>query len=242
MSSHICFLGLDKYNTLLSKKNTFLENDQLAHLRKVLRKQGEFNILCANGSGRALEASLTENNTLVPVGDKEYIIEKKTGNVHLIQAPIKRRGLDFLLEKVSELGVQKISYIDLEHTSDIFEYKKFSRARKIIEKACMQSKNLFLPEINEKLLTIDDVKNLPQNNTFYGDWGDQSLSIDDITEKNLKKEETIYFINGPEGGFSNSEKTELKNRFRSIRLSQNVLRSETAAMIAVSVFGGINAN
>lgn len=213
---------------------------KIHHIRKVLRYSGNVlaNVSC--GDGRILAVNLNSENLLENPGNAPKVIVSGK-KISLINPGIKRKNLEVLLKKVTELGVDKITFLRSDFEN--FPAENADRYEKIIINSCEQSKNPIIPQI----FTIrESIRSYPyENDTLYF-WGDISGvgSFTGSQNDEARGYREICFINGPEGGWSEEEEKFLKNRFRSIRLSQNVLRSETAAIVAVfalkQLFAGTN--
>jgi 16S rRNA (uracil1498-N3)-methyltransferase len=102
------------------------------------------------------------------------------------------------------------------------------RLQKIAKEACEQSGRSFLPEISE-LVTFEESLEMAKGN-------DINIIFDASGEdfKNIKIEnKKIGIFIGPEGGWTPEEiKKATENNFSVASLGTNILRGETAAIIA----------
>ena len=173
-------------------------------------------------------------------------------SINLYQGVCKADKLEFVIEKAVELGVNTITPFETEFCVAKIDKKdkrfaaKMERFNKISKAAAEQSKRHIIPEVLEPI-TIDSalakVKN-DYNIVFY----ENAMDID-YTRKvinDLKKE--IYnthdkdenvpvnsFV-GPEGGFTEKEVNLMKEAgFHVLTLGKRVLRTETAAITALSI-------
>lgn len=160
--------------------------------------------------------------------------------VTLFFALAKGDKIDFVVQKATELGASKIVLLKTERSVVKYEEKnlehKLERFRKIAKEASEQSHRLMVPEI----VGVFDIKNIPQN--LYADLNllayekEAGQTSNFINKENCPK--SISIMIGPEGGFSSEEVNLLtKNGFRTISLGKRILRTETAAVYALSVIG-----
>lgn len=116
--------------------------------------------------------------------------------------------------------------------------KKRERYLKIVKGAAEQSKRSLIPEVQpirsfeELLKTPADVRLLA-----YENFSDEVETLPEAL-KGVKPHQTCLVLIGPEGGFSPAEAEEAKGKgFTFVSLGRRILRAETAAIYAASVFG-----
>ena len=150
-------------------------------------------------------------------------------NIFLCVGIIKKDNFEFLVQKVTELGVKNIIPVLCERSEK--KNINMERLQKIAIEASEQSGRGDLPIIHNIIKFSDLLDgNLLPNRVVYLNLEGQPIS-NIINEKEPK--ELVVFI-GPEGGWSDTELTEFsKHNIPSISLGSQILRSETAA-IAVS--------
>jgi len=233
--------GLDLRNTLLifvspedfisirSGNRLKLDPENFHHIRTVLRQVHELPVNLSPGDGRVFRAILTADNKLVKADDSLYTFSRSK-RVSLVNPGIKRKNLDLLIQKSTEVGVDAIHFITSQYQNHPVE--SIEKLRKTALSACMQSKNLFVPAMEKH---TKGIAGFPFRDDVFYFWGDpdEKVGIDTLSDLDLEPYSEICFINGSEGGWSPTEAEFLKNRFRSVRLSDNVLRSETAALVAL---------
>jgi 16S rRNA (uracil1498-N3)-methyltransferase len=141
-----------------------------------------------------------------------------------------------MIQKATELGVTKFIPIIFERS--IVRKINKERLNKIIIEATEQSNRISLPEL-ENIFTLKNfLKNFENKiNLVFTDLNSQQKNISfDSVNKN-----PICIIVGPEGDFSESERLEILKfkDIRSLKLNDNILRSETAVISALSVINFI---
>ena len=224
-------ISKESYQNLTSGNEITFPKDHKQHFLNVQRiKQGSL-FFVGNGEGRLLQAIL-DNGNLVDLVEFPSVIKKQ--NLILSQAVIKKKNLELVIQKATECGVSQINLFTAQFSQK--QSIKTDRIEQQIKMAAMQSRQLFLPKVtyyeNLKVLVNQGCDN---KITFFGD-----LYND---EKRLEFNKTsFHYINGPEGGWHNTELQILKKSFRSMYLGDHVLRSETAAIAALSVYNFFKAN
>lgn len=205
-----------------------LDNDILYHLKKVLRKTDGWNFRLVDSNNDIYLVSLKDNSALV--------LEKLNENneldvdITVIMSLIKTDKFDLTLQKLTELGVKRI--VPFEASRSVVKAsneKKLDRYRKIVKEASEQSHRNIIPEITDycNIKSID--KYLSKNNYL-------AYEKEDTTINDLKVDESVTIVIGPEGGFDPLEVELLVSKgFRSISLGNRILRAETAAIFATSL-------
>jgi 16S rRNA (uracil1498-N3)-methyltransferase len=207
-----------------------LEQVQSHYLKNVLRKKpGDFVRLFNGRDGEWLCPVTDIAKTGVNVMVKGKIREQspKPPETHLLVAPIKKDRMDFIIEKAVELGVTDIHPILTART----EVRKINDERlhaQIIE-AAEQCERLDIPTLHP----LTDLKAAVQawkGPNLY--WCRERTDSPHVSELN---ENHWAFIIGPEGGFDDAETAFLTGsaNVKPLSLGETVLRSETAALLAL---------
>ena len=209
---------------------TNLDKSQSYYLLKVMRIKRGDTISVFNKSGE-WKSIITETiKSIVYFKVTEQLRQKEIEQeIWLAFSPIKSNYFNFMIQKATELGVTKFLPIISERT--IVRKINNERLNKIIIESCEQSNRINVPSI-EKSQSLEK---------FLSDNLDINLIFGDLNTKNKK----IKFYNskpnclliGPEGDFSSNEIKKILNYkgSQSIKLSDNILRSETAVISALSV-------
>ena len=153
-------------------------------------------------------------------------------NIWLAFSPIKKVPQDLMIQKTTELGIQK--FIPLLCERSVVREINIKRVEKIITEACEQSNRITVPKIQELQMLDEFIKNFPDDGKIvFCDINSQSK---DLYNK-LSKKNPICILIGPEGDFSEEERqfiTNYKNVI-SITLGKNILRAETAAIASTTI-------
>lgn len=216
---------------------TELSADGFQHLIKVLRLNVNDGIVLFNGDGKNYSATITQvakksasfKVTAVEDNDTESPVP-----VHLGQVISRGDRMDFVLQKSVELGVSEITPLFSERcgvklSGDRLE-KKQQQWQKIVRSACEQCGRSIVPNV-KPAQTLEDFI----NNSFDG----LRLTLDPTAEQPLSSytqaDKGIQLLIGPEGGFTDEEVLGAeKQGFKPMKLGPRILRTETAALSALT--------
>ena len=212
-----------------------LQKEQSHYLKDVMRlKVGDtFSVFNNQGEWKASIQNYEKQDVKIKILEKlrDKKIEK---NIWLAFAPIKKNPLNFIIQKGTELGVQKFIPILSERTEikDI----NIGRIKKIIIESAEQSNRISVPEITTLETLKKFISSFPEKGclVFCDINCDQSDFKKILSKKDIGP---ICILIGPEGDFSENERKiiiELEQSL-SISLAKNILRAETAAVAAVTL-------
>ena len=210
--------------------NSTLDKSQSHYLSKVMRINIGKSFSLFNQSGE-WEAKV-EN---IDKGIVEFLVIKKLRSANrekeiwLAFAPIKLNYLNLMIQKATEIGVTRFIPLLTERT--IVRKLNEKRINKIIIEASEQSNRLKVPSL-DKLTKLDTFLKSNQNaNIIFGDLNTNNKKID------VKNKNPLCVLIGPEGDFSLKERErilKLKNIIP-LKINDNILRSETAAISMISI-------
>jgi len=214
-----------------------LDKKQSHYVSKVmrLRENDEFNVF--NESGEWIAQIKKINKTGIEFKIIKQLRSKESRvDIWLAFSPIKSNYFNFMIQKSTELGVTKFIPVIFERS--IVRKINNDRLKKIIIEATEQSNRIYTPEIESPvklqnfLSTYEDKIKL-----IFTDLNSNKKKISLI--KSEKK--PLCILIGPEGDFSESERLKILNfkDVETIKLNDNILRSETAAISALSVINFI---
>ena len=151
--------------------------------------------------------------------------------IWLAFAPIKLNYLNLMIQKATELGVTKLIPILTERT--IVRKINLSRINKIVIEAAEQSNRLDIPKIEKLTKFKNFLKENKNTNIIFGDLNTNNVKFD------FKDEKPVCVLIGPEGDFTEDERSMILNQknISPIKINENILRSETAAISMLSLIG-----
>ena len=186
-----------------------------------------------NGEWRAKIVNHNKENTEFKV--EKLINHKKSENdLWLAFSPIKKNPLDMMIQKTTELGVQKFIPILSERT--VVREINSQRIKKIIVEASEQSNRISVPEIKNLEPLKNFLNKFPnEGSLIFCDINSDKRDLKNILSK--KKQGPVCILIGPEGDFSEKERQLIieKKEIFSLSLANNILRAETAAITAVAI-------
>jgi len=207
-----------------------LDKSQSHYVSKVMRlKEKEvFSLFNSSGEWEAKIANI--NKSIVEFNVTKQLRQKEnTIDLWLAFSPIKSNYFNFMIQKATELGVTKFLPIIFERT--IVRKINKERLEKVIIEAAEQSNRITVPSIEEpqklKIFLNNDM------DLIFTDLNTTNTKID---IKKLTTKPTCVII-GPEGDFSEEEREEILkfSGVQPIKINENILRSETAVISALSI-------
>ena len=220
-----------------------LEGAELEHMRKVLRLRPGEDVVLFDDQGREHEAVIRSYGSRMAVLEivRSYRPERESPlDVILAQAVGKGEKMDWVVEKATELGVCAILPFFSSYTIPKLEGEKIVKRRarwgKIALSAAKQSGRTKIPEVMEATDFAELIRRPWGCNLKLIFWaGASSEGLGRIKEGRHHIESALLAI-GPEGGFSDEEVRRASDRgFVSVRLGSRIMRTETAALSALSV-------
>ena len=207
-----------------------LDKSQSHYVSKVMRlKEKEvFSLFNISGEWEAKIVNITKSIVEFNV-TKQLRQKENTKDLWLAFSPIKSNYFNFMIQKATELGVTKFLPIIFERT--IVRKVNKERLEKVIIEAAEQSNRITVP-------SIEDPQKLKSflNNDMDLIFTDLNTTNTKIDIKKLTTKPTCVII-GPEGDFSEEEREEILkfNGVQPIKINENILRSETAVISALSI-------
>ena len=231
-----------------------LDQDESAHCVKVLRHRAGDEISVIDGCGTLYRCRISVDS---PKDVEAMVISSEEGwgghpyRLHMAVCPTKNNDrYEWFAEKACEIGLDEISPVIGEHSERrVF---KTARVEKILVSAAKQSLKGAVPAVNEPVSVKEFI--LAQGARSFADAQDDKRSASDrllliaycfegetVPRRSIKEvlsehecKEIVVLI-GPEGDFSRAEaELALSHGFIPVHLGDSRLRTETAALTAVS--------
>ena len=218
-------------NSITAGMTDMLDKSQSHYLNKVMRiKESEFFSLFNNkGEWEAkilkISKGLVEFEIIKQLRQKENMKD-----LWLAFSPIKSNYQNFMIQKATELGVTKFLPIIFERT--IVRSINVERLKKIVIEASEQSNRINIPSI-EQTQNLESFLNLNLVDLIFTDLNSTNKKID---KSKLTNKPTCIIV-GPEGDFSESEREKILTfkGVQTVKINENILRSETAVISAISI-------
>lgn len=229
-------------NKKIRNKKIVFTADQSKKIKKVLRLKPKDKVIVFDNKGWEYLVELEKirhEDTVGRIVDQTF--NKKTTNLTLYQSLPKGLKVEYIIQKCTELGIDKIIFFESEFSqvkSEFIGEEKIKRWRRIASEASEQCGRIFVPDIfltKENLSSILEKNKLNKknlDNTFFLD--NEGKYINDESLSNLDYSSINFFV-GPEGGFSPVEKEIFRSfNIRSLKVSKNILRTETSGVVLLS--------
>ena len=207
-----------------------LDKSQSHYVSKVMRLKEKEVFSLFNSSGEWEAKILNITKSIVEFNVTKQLRQKEnTKELWLAFSPIKSNYFNFMIQKATELGVTKFLPIIFERT--IVRKVNKERLEKVIIEAAEQSNRITVPSIEDP----QKIKSF-LNNDMDLIFTDLNAANTKIDLKKLTTNPTCVII-GPEGDFSEQEREEILkfNGVQSVKINENILRSETAVISALSI-------
>ena len=207
-----------------------LDKSQSHYVNKVMRVKVSEVFSLFNSSGEWEAKILTISKSIVEFNITKQLRQKEsTKELWLAFSPLKSNYFNFMIQKATELGVTNFLPIIFDRT--VVRKINVVRLKKIIIEAAEQSNRINVPSLE----TSQNLKSFLNNkmDLIFTDLNsdNKKLDLEKLTER------PTCIIIGPEGDFSESER-ELILSFKDvqpIKINDNILRSETAVVSALSI-------
>jgi len=223
--------------TISSNLVIYIANKQHHFLKNVLRVKIDDKINIFDGKTGEWEAHITSINrgNIVLRAVRNIYHFKKTPDVWLIFSPIKQHRMNLSIQKATELGVSKIIPCLTEFTDNKNINIKSLQDNAI--EAAEQSERLDLPQIQNLTNLPTLLSNWPEDRVliFCDEKFNSEKKIIDSLHSYKKKHDKFAVLIGPEGGFSDLERSEIQKhkKILPVSLGKRILRSDTAIVVAL---------
>ena len=222
-------------NKIHSELISHLTKDQSHYVKDVMRlKVGDLlYIFNDQGEWYAKIENYEKNKANIKILEKVRNM-KNENNIWLAFSPIRQNPLNFMIQKTTELGIQKFIPIICERS--IVKDVNIERIKKIIIESSEQSNRISIPDITKKESLINFLNLFPKKGRIiFCDINCKKSNLKNVLSKKIEGPTCILI--GPEGDFSENERQSIidLNQTFSISLASNILRAETAAIAAVTL-------
>ncbi|MEM8724126.1 MAG: 16S rRNA (uracil(1498)-N(3))-methyltransferase [Pseudomonadota bacterium] len=242
-----------------------IDGNAAHYLGRVMRvSAGDTVILCDNQTGEWATRVVEAGKRSMTLELVERLREREdVPDLWLCPALLKKDRFDLVLEKATELGVARIQPLVTRRC--VADKLNLDRARTITTEAAEQCARTALPELSDPVKLEALLRNWPEDRAlFFADelGGEPAASVfamsvsprrrghhatDDQTEggprlRGDSHQMKAALLIGPEGGFDDAERDAIRAhpQARPITLGPRILRGETAAIAALSVWMAVS--
>ncbi|WP_407876282.1 16S rRNA (uracil(1498)-N(3))-methyltransferase [Qipengyuania nanhaisediminis] len=212
-----------------------LDGNQAHYLARVMRVgEGDAVIVCDDATGEWAARVSDPQKRSVSLEVVEQLRERETvPDIWLCPSLLKKDRFDLVLEKATELGAARIQPVITRRC--VADKLNLGRARAIATEAAEQCARTALPELGEPAKLEALLSGWPDNRTLF--FADEEGG-DPAADAFVYSEGPAAILIGPEGGFDDAERAAIRahKQARAISLGPRILRGETAAIAALSVW------
>ena len=227
-----------RYFSTNKKEDLFLLSDEdLYHIKTVMRMKTKDEIEIIYDHTLYICELVEDGGSYKGKMKQKVYQDYKELDITLIVPLLKEQKMDLILQKATELGVNKIipfsakrSVVKIDQNK---ESHKLLRWNRICKEASEQAKRLSIPIVTT-IHTLEQLQNL-QGLSILCSTREKKRTIRNLLQSN-KNYDKMNIIMGPEGGFTIEEETFLEqNKFHSITLGKRIMRVETVPLFLMSV-------
>lgn len=236
---------VDKKNIFEDKGIIIIDDpEDVKHISRVLRLKEDQPIEICDGHNREYigKISIVDKKEIKVwiLENKESVTEPPIG-VDLLQGIPKSTKMELIIQKCTELGINRVIPIITERTvvqlkDKKSEDKKVQRWQKIADEASKQSKRSVIPEVSSPLAFNKGIERFYDYDLVMIPYEDEGKKgIKEVLKENNEANK-IAIIIGPEGGFQEEEVEIARGRGAiPVSLGPRILRTETAGITALSI-------
>ena len=225
---------MQRYFALKKIDNSFILSDSdIYHIKVVMRMNTNDLIEVVYDKTLYLCELIIDKDITINIKNELSKISEDI-NITLILPILKEQKMDLIIQKATELGVNKLIFINTERTIVKIDKNKIdnklNRWIKIAKEASEQSKRYNIPiiEIRSGIKDLIGLKGLVCDTN--------SKEMIKTSLKTINKYDTINIVIGPEGGLSKNEIKYLNEiGFTSVSLGNRILRVETVPLYILSI-------
>lgn len=208
-----------------------LSRDQAHYLFGVMRLKTGDAVLLFNGESGEWHATVKEAGKRggMLLCTEQTAPQKKPPDLWLLFAPIKKARTDFIVEKATELGAARIQPVQTEFTNA--ERIRRDRLQAHAIEAAEQCGGTYIPPVEDIRKLADVLDAWPSDRQLI--FCDESLAGEVFA--GMPPAPAAILI-GPEGGFSDAERTRLRGMATAVSLGPRILRADTAAVAAITLW------
>jgi 16S rRNA (uracil1498-N3)-methyltransferase len=211
-----------------------LDGDEYKHVIHVIRKVENDELIIVDGHGHKYHGHIKHiqhRQLWVEIKKVYYMVNEPTLNLTLAIALLKGKQFDWLIEKGTEIGLNRFVPLYTQNTKSYPTYKKTRWKKKAIA-AMKQSLRSFCPEITAPQQLSQVISAF--ENIFIASKGPKNHSLWDYRNDLLSTKECVLVV-GPEEGFSDQEiKYALDHGAKPFQLGAQRLKSETAGIVGAT--------
>ena len=233
-------------SALSTSKSVTIDGALAQRLGRVMRaRPGDELQLIEPSEGRLLHAAVTRvtrDRVLCEVVSTAPLVPRSTPSLVLWPALIRPQRFDWMLEKVTELGVDEVRPVITERTiarGDVEQ--RLRRWRRIVVEASEQCRRDYVPSVTAPISLSEALARKPSAGCLriVASAVEPKQRIATVLQQRLAAAaslDEVHLLVGPEGGLTPEESARAQvEGWRPISLGDRPLRAETASIAAVAL-------
>ena len=216
-----------------------LPKEAAHYLTKVIRKTEGESVRIFNGEAGEWRAEISAaQKKFVQLTVMERLrAPSLTSDVTLFFAPVRKHRTAFIIEKGTELGVRAFQPVLTARTQ--FPRLNVDKARLQAIEAAEQTERLDIPEVREARPILDILSAWEGGPILFADEAGEAQPAKEVCAKLAAP---VVILIGPEGGFTEAERAELRAmpNVHPVTLGPRILRADTAAVALLSVWQSVS--
>ena len=227
----------------INNNEIIITDQDVKHISNVLRMKVLDKIQVCNeetGENYIVEIQKINNEEIFTnILEKLQEANESKVKIDLYQGLPKSDKMEYIIQKTTEIGVNKIIPVDMIRCVTKLEEKevkkKLDRWQKIAEAAAKQSKRDKIPKIENKIKLNQLLGKISEYDVFLVAYEEEKENTLKQELKKLanKEEYKIGVMIGPEGGIDKKE-IELLKETKVVTLGNRILRCETAPVVVIA--------
>ena len=211
--------------------------EDVSHISKVLRMSAGDNIIVCDGEGNDYDAvikSISKTEVVAEITGKYVCDAEPCVDVTLYQALPKQGKMEYIIQKNTELGINKIVPVYTKRCV-VKPSDKTERWSKVAESAAKQCGRGIIPQVMPVITFEEAVKQMQEYDLALMPYEcEEDNGLKKVLQSSEYKSVSIFI--GPEGGFDLKEvEYAINSGVKTVTLGKRILRTETAASAVLPI-------
>lgn len=211
--------------------------EDVSHISKVLRMSAGDNIIVCDGEGNDYDAvikSISKTEVVAEITGKYVCDAEPCVDVTLYQALPKQGKMEYIIQKNTELGINKIVPVYTKRCV-VKPSDKTERWSKVAESAAKQCGRGIIPQVMPVITFEEAVKQMQDYDLALMPYEcEEDNGLKKVLQSSEYKSVSIFI--GPEGGFDLKEvEYAINSGVKTVTLGKRILRTETAASAVLPI-------
>ena len=221
----------------IDDKELKIIGEDVSHISKVLRMSAGDNIIVCDGEGNDYDAiitSISKTEVIAEITGKYVCDAEPCVDVTLYQALPKQGKMEYIIQKNTELGVNKIVPVYTKRCV-VKPSDKTERWSKVAESAAKQCGRGIIPKVMPVISFDEAVKQMKEYDLALMPYEcEDECGLKKVLQSSKYKNVSVFI--GPEGGFDLKEvEAAINSGVKTVTLGKRILRTETAASAVLPI-------